>query len=92
MTVLSNGSEEETWECIRCNESVPTGRFRCTGCKAWKDGKRPTKAGSTRQRKAKAKPELEAERKAKLEARVARMNQLEMEVQDPVRIVTYYAV
>ena len=46
MTVFSDDSEEETWECIRCNESVPVGRFRCTGCKAWKDGKRPTK-GST---------------------------------------------
>ena len=43
MTVFSDDSEEETWECIRCNESVPVGRFRCTGCKAWKDGKRPTK-------------------------------------------------
>ena len=43
MTALSDDSEEETWECIRCNESVPVDRFRCTACKAWKDGKRPTK-------------------------------------------------
>jgi len=46
MTALSDGCVEESWECSRCHESVPLGRFRCK-CKAWKNGKRPTKGSSS---------------------------------------------
>ena len=46
MTTLSDDCED-SWECARCNESLPLSRVRCSKCFAWKDGKRPTKGSSS---------------------------------------------
>jgi len=42
-SVVIGGSDGEEWRCHRCDQTNPSFKLRCSACKAWKGGKKPSR-------------------------------------------------